>query len=299
MKLPSPLLFKDFYKADHKRQYPKGTQKVYSNFTPRISRIPGVDHVVVFGTQFFVKEMLIKEFNDNFFNQPKEKVLAAYTRRMNNALGPNSIGVEHFSKLHDLGYLPLEIKALPEGTVSPLRIPVLTITNTNKEFSWLPNFLETLLSNSLWHPITSATIAYEYRKLLDSYAAKTSDIPEFVQWQGHDFSMRGQTSLESAIISGGAHLLSFTGTDTIPSIDFLEEYYNANSDKELVGGSVPATEHSVMCLGGKETEANTYERLLTKVYPDGIVSIVSDTWDYWFTLNTTIRNLKNIIMSRN
>lgn len=298
MKL-SPILFTDFYKVDHRRQYPEGTQMVYSNFTPRISRIPGVDHVVVFGIQYFIKEFLMNEFNENFFSQPKEQVLNAYTRRMVTSLGPNDIGTKHLSDLHDLGYLPLEIKALPEGTVSPLRVPVLTIKNTHPNFSWLPNFLETLLSNSLWHPITSATIAYEYRKLLDNYAAKTSDMPEFVQWQGHDFSMRGQTSLESSMVSGGGHLLSFTGTDTIPAIDFLENYYNANGEKELIGGSVPATEHSVMCLGGKETENETYKRLLTTVYPSGIVSIVSDTWDYWYTLNTTIRNLKPQIMARN
>jgi nicotinamide phosphoribosyltransferase len=174
----------------------------------------------------------------------------------------------------------------------------MTIVNTRPEFYWLTNFLETLISNALWHPMTSATTAHQYRELLDSYAKATSDIPEFVDWQGHDFSMRGQTSVESSISSAAGHLLSFTGTDTIPGIEFLEKYYGADGEKELIGGSVAATEHSVMCFGGKETEKETYLRLITEVYPSGIVSIVSDTWDYWKVVTETVRELKDIIMKR-
>lgn len=295
----NPIFYKDVYKADHRHQYPDKTEMVYSNFTARISRMLGVEGVVVTHVQYFVKEFLIKRFNEEFFQKPKEEILQKYKRRIDGILGPNNVGTDHIAALHDLGFLPIVVKALPEGTVCPLRVPLLTIYNTLPEFYWLTNFLETLLSNALWHPITTATIAHEYRKVLDFYARKTSDIPEFVDWQGHDFSMRGQSSLDSAIISSAAHLLSFTGTDTIPAIEFLEEYYGADCEKELIGGSVPATEHSVMCLGGKETEKETYERLLTKVYPSGIVSIVSDTWDYWFTLETTIRSLRECIMARN
>lgn len=175
---------------------------------------------------------------------------------------------------------------------------MITITNTHPDFGWLPNFLESILSNVIWHPITSATIAYEYRKMLGHAAKETSDMPGFVQWQGHDFSMRGQTSFESSLVSGAAHLLSFTGTDTVPAIDWLENFYNADSELEMVGGSVPATEHSVMCLGGQATEVETYTRLIKEVYPRGIVSIVSDTWDYWHVLDSTIRNLKTDILAR-
>lgn len=294
-----PILLKDFYKTDHRRQYPEGTEYVYSNFTARGSRLPGVDNVVVFGIQYFVKEYLIRQFNEEFFNKPKDEVIAYYKRRMDTSLGPNSVSVTHLEQLHDLGYLPLEFKALAEGSVVPLRTPVLTMRNTLPEFFWLTNFLETLTSCVLWHPITSATIANEYRKILTQYAKETSDMPEFVQWQGHDFSMRGHTSVESACASGAGHLLSFTGTDTIPAIDFLEQYYNANAEKELIGGSVPATEHSVMCLGGNETELQTFERLITQVYPEGIVSIVSDTWDYWNVLTSLVPTLKEQIMKRN
>lgn len=298
MKPINPMLFKDFYKANHRIQYPPKTELVYSNFTPRESRIPGVNQVVVFGVQYFVKEFLQNNFNENFFNKPLEEVLKTYKRRMDTSLGPNAVSTDHIQALWNKGYLPLEIKALDEGTLVPLRVPVLTIQNTDPDFFWLTNFVETLLSNALWHPMTSATIAYEYRKILQNYANKTSDIPELVQWQGHDFSMRGQSSLESSMVSGAGHLLSFTGTDTIPAIDFLENYYEANAEKELIGGSVAATEHSVMCMGGNESELATYRRLITDVQPNGIISIVSDTWDYWGVLTKVLPALKDQIMKR-
>jgi nicotinamide phosphoribosyltransferase len=291
-------LYKDFYKTGHILQYPHGTEYVYSNFTPRISRLPGVNGVVVFGIQYLLKEYLIKRFDETFFSRKKDQVLKEYKRRMDYALGPNQIGTNHLAELHDLGYLPIKIKALPEGTFCPLQTPILTIVNTHPHFFWLPNFLETLISCTLWHPMTSATIAHAYRVILDDYAKKTSDIPEFVNWQGHDFSMRGQSSFESACVSAAAHLLSFTGTDTIPGIDFLEQYYGANAEKEMIGGSVPATEHSVMCLGGFETELQTFERLISEIYPKGIVSIVSDTWDYWKVLEEVLPKLKSKIMER-
>jgi len=293
-----PTLLKDGYKAGHIKQFPEGTQYVYSNLTARTSRIPGIDYVVPFGIQAFVKQYLIKEFNEEFFSKSKAEVVAKYKRRMDTYLGPGAVPVAHIEDLHDLGYLPIKLKSLPEGTKVPIKVPVLTITNTKPEFFWLTNFLETLLSAVLWHPMTSATIASKYRSILDGYASETSDIPEFVQWQGHDFSMRGQTSIESACASGAGHLLSFTGTDTIPAIDYLEHYYDANSEKELIGGSVPATEHAVMCMGSKETELQTYDRLITQVYPSGIVSIVSDTWDYWKVLTSIIPTLKTQILKR-
>ncbi len=293
----SAIHYTDFYKTDHRRQYPADTEFVYSNWTARYSRLPDIDRVVVFGIQYFVLEFLQKRFGE-FFQSPRAATLAKYQRRMDNALGKDAVTTEHLAALYDLGYLPVRIKALPEGTLCPLRVPMLTIVNTKPEFYWVTNFLETLLSNVIWHPMTSATIAHRYRQILDKFAAETSDTPEFVDWQGHDFSMRGQASLESAAASGAGHLLSFTGTDTIPAIDFLEEYYGADCEKELIGGSVPATEHSVMCTGGKETELETYRRLITEVYPKGIVSIVSDTWDFWQVLYETLPKLKSEIMAR-
>jgi len=294
----NPLLYTDGYKVDHRRQYPDQTTLVYSNWTPRKSRIAGVNEVVFFGLQYFIKKYLIEDFNKNFFQQPKEEISKRYSRRINNYLGENKVGIEHIEDLHDLGYLPMVIKALPEGVSVPVRVPMLTMYNTKPEFFWLTNYFETLLSTTLWMPCNSATIARQYRLILDKYAEETSSIPEFVDWQGHDFSMRGMAGLESAVMSASGHLLSFKGTDTIPSVDFLETYYNADSDKELIGGSVAATEHSVMCMGTNSGEQETFKRLITEVYPNGIVSIVSDTWDLWKVLTEYLPNLKEEVLQR-
>ena len=171
---------------------------------------------------------------------------------------------------------------------------MLTITNTHPDFGWLVNYLETLISCMLWQPITSATIAYEYKKILNKYALETTGNTEGVQWQGHDFSMRGMSSVESAILSGMGHLTSFTGTDTIPAIYQLEQSYKAQG---LIGASVPATEHSVMCMGTKESEIETFRRLI-KLYPTGILSVVSDTWNLWDVCTKFLPELKEEILAR-
>ncbi len=292
-----PVLLKDFYKCSHVAQYPKGTNLVYSNLTARSSRVPGVKGVVAFGFQYFVKRWLIDEFNKNFFGRPKAEVLKAYKRRLDTSLGPGT-NIDHIADLHDLGYLPLLIKAVPEGTIVPLRIPLLTIRNTHNSFGWLTNMVETLMSAALWGPITSATTALRYRRTFERYAKLTGADPAFIKWQGHDFSMRGMEGIEAGAVSGAAHLLSFTGTDTIPAIDLLEQYYFADAEKELIGGSVAATEHSVISMGGAQDELATVDRLLTEVYPKGIFSNVSDTWDFWNMITTILPQLKDKIMAR-
>lgn len=291
----SPIFFHDFYKAAHKDMYPANTMQVYSNFTARTSRIEGIDEILIFGVQYLVKKYLVQEFQDNFFEKTKTEVIGRYQYIMDFALGAKAINTKHLEDLHDLRYLPIIVKALPEGTLCPIKVPFLTITNTHVDFAWLPNFLETLISNVLWHPITAATMAYQFRKVLHKYAERTSDDAVMVPWQGHDFSMRGQTSIESSMVCGAAHLTCFTGTDTVPSILMLAEYYGASY---FVGGSVPATEHSVMCMGGKDNEYETYRRLIEDIYPKGIVSIVSDTWDYWKVINEYLPKQKDKIMAR-
>ena len=293
----APIFYADYYKTGHGPQYPDGTTLVYSNFTPRSSRVEGSDHIVFFGLQYICKEYLIAQFNQNFFSQPKDKVCAEYKDLMDYTMGPGVVGIKHIEELHDLQYLPIRIKALKEGTRVPLQTPPVTICNTKPEFFWLTNYLETLLSMTLWKPCTSATTAEIFRKIFDDYAAETSDMPEFVGWQGHDFSMRGMSGLEDACMSGAAHLTQFTGTDTIPAVLFLEHYYGADRHKELIGGSVPATEHSVMCAGGKGDELQTLNRLLD-MYPTGILSVVSDTWDLFKLVNEYLPALKDKIMAR-
>ena len=292
------LHFTDGYKVDHRTQYPVGTELVYSNWTPRKSRVKGVDKVVFFGLQYFIKKYLQEEFDNNFFKKPKAEVVKKYQRRISAYLGPDAITYDHIEALHDLGYMPVEIKALPEGMLVPMRMPMFTLKNTLPEFFWITNFLETILSCIIWMPCTSATMSLQYRKILDRYAEKTGGDKTLVDWQAHDFSFRGMAGLEAAMMSGAGHLLNFTGTDTIPAIDFLEEFYGADSDKELVGGSVPATEHSVMCMGMEDSEIETFRRLINEIYKSGIVSIVSDTWDFWKVITEYIPTLKNEILGR-
>lgn len=302
MKL-NPLTTCDFYKTGHKPMYPEGTEMVYSNFTPRSDRLcPTVDSVednrIVFvGLQGMVRWFLQDTFNEGFFNRPKSEVVREYKRRMDNALGPDAVDVSHIEALHGLGYLPLEIMALPEGSKVDPKIPVFTVHNTLPEFYWLVNYLETVFSNGVWKPMVTATIAYKYRQVLEKFAEETGTPVELVGIQGHDFSCRGMSGPFDAQMSAIGHLTFFEGTDTVSAIDYVENYYNGNSDEELIGCSVPATEHSVMCMGGKETEIETFRRIL-ELHPEGIVSIVSDTWDFWKVITEYAAELKDEILNR-
>lgn len=293
-------LLADFYKLSHRKQYPEGTTKVYSTLTPRSNKYaPYSDEIVWFGLQYFIKEYLIDRFNKDFFNKPKKDVVKEYKRLVEYSLGKEYSDTKHIEELHDLGYLPIKISALPEGSLVPMRVPVMTIENTHDKFFWLTNFLETILSATIWLPTTSATLAYSYRKILNDYAMKTTGSLAGVDFQGHDFSMRGMSSEQSAATSGAGHLLSFKGTDTIPSILFLEKYYNANIEAELVGTSIPATEHSVMCSYEKQNEKELLKHLLENVYPTGIFSVVCDTWDFWKVVTEYLPELKEVILNRN
>lgn len=291
----------DGYKLDHRRQYPNGTSRVYSNWTPRGTRVDGQKKVVVFGSQYFVLKYLIEDFKA-FFACDVDLLCAAYEARTTGYLGPNAIGSAHIRELHALGYLPLEVKSLPEGTFCPLRVPMLTMENTHPDFFWLVNYLETMMSSVLWMPSTSATSAARVRQVLLDGAEKSGSAKEFVDWQGHDFSFRGMLLPEGAALSGAGHLMFFTGSDTIPAIDLIEEYYDSDTGyfggDYLLAGSVAATEHSVMCAGGKEDEMGTFQRLLD-LYPNGIVSVVSDTWDLWKVLTVILPALKDKILARN
>ena len=296
----NPLMAIDFYKADHRRQYPEGTEYVYSNFTPRSSRLANVldgfdERVVVIGIQAYIKRVLIEQWNNEFFSKPKAEVIAKYKRRMDTSLGEGAVPVEHMEELHDLGYLPIKVKSLPEGSRVNIRVPMFTVVNTKAEFFWLTNYIETSISAEVWKACTTATIAYEYKRLLTEYAIKTGAPLDFVPLQGHDFSARGMSGIADAAASGIGHLASFIGTDTVAAIDYAEEYYGVDG---VVGVSVPATEHSVMCMGTKDDEIETFKRLINELYPSGIVSIVSDTWDFWKVITEFAAELKGDILAR-
>lgn len=295
----NPLFLTDGYKLSHHKMYPEGTENVYSNFTPRSNKhapkgIDGksIDSIVSFGQQMaviYIHDM----FKRSFFSRRKADVLAELEQEFSDYLG-TAYDVSHFEALHDLGYLPIIVKSLPEGDLVPMGVPVLTIENTNKDFYWLPNYLETLLSQLLWKPMTSATIAFEYRKLFEFFVKKTdSKNIGFVPFMGHDFSARGLDPF-TTITSGLGHLLSFTGSDSISAIKGGRKYYHQEG---VIAMGVPASEHSVMCAGGAEDEIETFRRIL-KAYPTGVVSIVSDTWDLWHVCTNILPRLKDEIMAR-
>lgn len=300
----NPLISIDFYKVDHRSQYPEGTTEIYSNFTPRFvnhchSLLNDFDNkVVVFGVQYLVKKYLHYSWFLNFFMRPKEIVVEEYKDLIQTALGIDDFDCSHIEALHDLGYLPIRVKAIPEGCRVPIGVPVLTIVNTHPAFFWLTNYLETMISAILWKPITCATIAFEFKRLLKKYADITGGNHLVVPFQLHDFSFRGMSGIEDAALSGAAHLTSFQGTDCVPAIQLMNQYYDANSTCSVVGMSVPATEHSVMTVMGAESEFKTIKRIITEVYPEGIVSIVADSYNLWQTLTVYLPSLYKEINER-
>lgn len=293
-----PLLMIDFYKATHHEQYPKDLTFMVSYYTPRMSRLKDVDKVTLFGLQGFIKEYLIDMFNENFFNKSEYEVVNEYTRILNATLGPNSYESDKIRDLHRLGYLPLRLRAVPEGTRTAIGVPQIEISNTHPDFVWLVNTIETMLSCTMWHTQDSAEVGYRYRQIVNKYHKMSCDEDVLPASLLGDFSMRGQHSIESATKSSAAWLLSFRNTATVPAIMYLEDYYNCDCTKEVVGLGAISTEHSVMCSnfavdGDEETQIR---RLLTETYPHNSFSMVSDSYDYWNLVTNILPKLKKEIM---
>ena len=295
----SPILDIDFYKATHGAQYPKQVTKIVSYFTPRMSRIDGVDKVVMFGLQAFINEYLIYRFNRYFFNVDKKIIIGEYKCIMDATLGTGSYELERIEELYDLGYLPIEIRAIPEGSRVDIKAPMIEVTNTHPRFAWLVGAIETMLSVYMWHTIVSANVGYEYRKIVDEfYDMSVDDDVRHARALG-DFSMRGQESAESAAKSSGAFLLSFLNTATVPAIPWLEDNYNCDCTQDEVGFGAISTEHSVMCSNfAIDGDERTFvKRLLTEIYPDKSFSMVSDSYDYWNMVDNILPSLKSEIMA--
>ena len=298
----NPLLLTDSYKVSHLGFSASGTERIYSNLTARTFRLfaerfPDTDgHSVFFGLQAFIYDVLIDQFNE-FFATPWVFIKADLDRVFGPYLG--GINTNHFLALHTLGYLPIEIKALKEGSLVPVKVPYFTIVNTHDDFQWLTNYLETIISAELWKTITVATVAREFRRLSNDFAIKTTGSTAGTEFQNHDFSFRGQSNWQSAAALGAAFLLSSNGTDNIPAIPWLENYYDADGTKEFIAASVPATEHSVSCLGSAvSSELEFIRKSVVEAYPTGIVSIVSDTYDYWKVITKFLPILKQEILAR-
>lgn len=286
------LLRLDSYKLSHKDMYPKGTTYCYSNLTPR-KTLTGERHFVAFGIQAYLVEF--GEDMQEFFDAPKEQVLEEYKQNTSSFVAPN-FSYDEIGALHDLGYVPLKFSVIAEGTPVPMKVPILTVESTHEDFYWLVNYIESDLSASIWHPATSATTAWATRREFDWAAKETGGPAAATDFQMHDFSYRGMENWLAAAASSAGHCLSSLGSDTVPVVPWVNKFY-PGEDNGLIAASVPATEHSVMCMGGKEDELETFRRLL-KTYPTGILSIVSDTWDFWKVLAEILPALKDEIMAR-
>ena len=296
--MQNPLLLIDFYKATHSEQYPKDLTRMVSYYTPRMSRLNDVDKVTLFGLQAFINEYLIEGFNTYFFNRNINEVLEEYNRILTYTMGAGSYDDTKILKLHQLGYLPLQIRALPEGTRSNIGVPQIEISNTHPDFVWLVNTIETLLSCTMWHTQVSAEVGYRYRQIVDKYVDWTCEGVDPRNVLG-DFSMRGQQSAESAIKSSAGWLLSFNNTATVPAIMWAEKNYNCDVTKEVVGRGAISTEHSVMCSNFSidGDEITQIKRLLTEIYPKHSFSMVSDSYDYWNLVTNLLPQCKEEIMA--
>lgn len=306
----------DAYKASHIYQYPDATQYLMLNLTPRSDKwfnSPlAIDGVVAFGIQRFVKDYLIDHWNATFFERDKKEAIDEILEVMNGVLGKDAIGREHWEALHDLGYLPVEVYAVEEGTVVPMRVPMIVFQNTVSGFHWVAGYLEDAFSAEIWKACTIATIALHYKRICKKWADLTCDNDLHLPYQCHDFAMRGMSGFTDDAFNAVGHLTSFKGTDSFPAVYTAKRIYGQSYPISDIGSSVPATEHSVMCAniaweGGNELieeerrfkgELQTFRRFLTETYPTGITSVVSDTYNFWRTVSEILPALRKEIMER-
>ena len=267
MKLAKNIILNtDSYKVSMFKQYPVGTTGVYSYIESRGGRY---DRTVFFGLQAFIKEYLLDPITQSDIDIADE-ILTAHGEPFNRA------GWQYILDKHN-GYLPVVIRAVPEGTVVPVKNVLATIENTDPECFWLTTWLETALLRAVWYPTTVATQSYTIKQVIAEYLEKTGD-PNLIDFKLHDFGARGVSSLESAGVGGAAHLVNFMGTDTITGILYAREYYNAG----VAGFSIPAAEHSTITSWGRDNEVKAYENMLRQfAKPGSIVAVVSDSYDIY------------------
>lgn len=281
------LLHTDVYKMGHMDQYPPGTTEVYSYLTARSgAKIP---KTLFFGLQYYLTAYLQQAITTDDVDQ-----FMGYKRSI---LGSEGDSRAKLMSLVKLGYMPLEIRAVPEGTVLPTGNVLMTVRNTHPDFAWVVGFFESLLLK-VWNTTTVASYSYALKQIMSGYAHLYCDNQEHLQFQVHDFGYRGCSSEETAALSGAAHLINFLGTDTVPGLWLLRKYYAGGTDGGPIGLSVPATEHSVMCAYKRENEFDAFDRMINVLYPEGFVSIVSDTYNLWTVLTDFAPRLKDQIMAR-
>ena len=299
----SSILKTDFYKVTHMQQYNTGITHFTSYLTPRGSRFKNIDKMVVFGIANFVNEILYKDFNENFFGKHWLDIYEDLIEVLHDGLHYSLPTIKEtelkIKNLHKLGYLPIELNGLPEGTFCPMGVPAIEIRSTHPDFAWVAQSIESILSCEFWHPAISATMALEYKKIAKAAYDKTVDDDISHMTAMCDFSMRGQESYDSAVASGAAFLTSFYNCSTIESRRYIRENYN-DAKPERVNG-LTSTEHSVMCsdyaICGDERE--TFKRLLTEVYPNTSFAAVSDSYDFWNVVTNILPSLREEIEAHN
>lgn len=283
------ILLADAYKYSHHKLYTPGTKKIYSYLESRGGHF---NETLFYGLQYSLK----RYFEGRVITT--EKIQEA-EQLMPQVFGRNDVfDAALFQRLldkHD-GHLPVRIKAVPEGTVVPTHNVLMTIENTDDEFYWLPNFLETLIMQ-VWYPTTVATLSFQIRKAIEQAYKETASEDAFngIDFVLNDFGFRGVSSVESAGLGGSAHLLNFSGSDTIAGSMLACQYYQA---EKMYGLSIPATEHSICTLLGEQGEKEIFEHIL-RTFPSGTIACVSDSYDilracrdYWGT------TFKEILLSR-
>jgi nicotinamide phosphoribosyltransferase len=272
------MLMSDTYKHTHPRMYPQNLTKLVSYLTPRKNMSKAFPHMVFFGLQAFIKDYLIDGFNYQFFNRPIAFIEYEYKHYMDIQIGVKNTEWDKIKALHELGYLPLEIRALPEGTVVNMGIPVVEMTNTHPDFAWVVQWVECILQAELWAPCAYATIGKAYHDLAEKYYSETTDGADPFMAMA-DFGMRGMSCMEDSIRASASWLLSFDKTSTIPALPYIDNHYNANCFVNCIGRGAVSTEHSVMganfAIDGDEI--TFVKRLLTELYPNTSFSMVSDT----------------------
>ena len=261
------LLMTDSYKVSHYKQYPPGTEHVYSYFESRGGEF---DETVFFGLQYYLNRYLAGEV---VTHEKIDEAEAIFHSHFGNKDCFNRKGWEHIVTAHQ-GRLPVTIRAVSEGTVVPTHNVLMTIENTDPACYWLTNYLETLLVQ-VWYASTVATQSREMKKIILTFLEQTGD-PNLIPFKLHDFGFRGVSSVETAAIGGAAHLVNFQGTDTLAGIMLAKKFYN----EPMAGFAIPAAEHSTITSWGRKYEADAMKNMLEQ-FPTGLVAVVSDSFDIY------------------
>ena len=281
------MLYSDSYKQCHPKMYPDNQEYLVSYLTPRKAMNKDFPKMVVYGVQPFIIDMM--DAFDDFFSADLDWVMYDYDHYIDAHLGLGNVARDRIVELHELGYLPLEIRALPEGTVVDMGVPIVEMRNTHPRFAWLVQWVECLLQTEVWPMCAYATVGYEYHKVAEKWYSKTAPGANPFMAMA-DFGFRGMSCLEDATRCSASWLLSFNKTSTIPALPYLDDYYSADCAENGIGIGAVSTEHSVMAANFAidGDEISFVKRMLTEIYPNTSFSMVSDTYDYWNMVDNII-----------